>query len=64
MKCFAPGLRVHPTVLEIRWQIYAEAKKWPACLDIATAITKLQPSSPAGWIHLCYTLHELHRRED
>ena len=43
-----PEHRVHPAVLEIRWQIYAQAKKWPACLDIAAAITKLAPKSPAG----------------
>lgn len=26
-------LRVHPDVLAVRWQIYACAKKWDACLD-------------------------------
>ena len=59
-----PGLRAHPAVLDLRWQIYARAKKWSACLDIATAITKLVPKSPAGWIHLSYTLHELHRTQE
>jgi hypothetical protein len=23
-----PELRVHPAVLEVRWQIYAKAKRW------------------------------------
>ena len=59
-----PDRRPHPAVLEIRWQIYAHAKKWQACLDIATAITKLAPKSPAGWIHLSYTLHELRRTQE
>lgn len=30
----APSLRSHPDVLELRWQIYAKAEKWDACLDI------------------------------
>jgi hypothetical protein len=45
-----PSLRAHPAVLDLRWKIYAEAKKWPACLDIATAITKLAPDAPTGRI--------------
>ena len=59
-----PGLRAHPAVLDLRWQIYAQAKNWPACLEIATAITKLAPKSPAGWVHLSFTLHELHRTQE
>lgn len=60
----APPLRAHPAVLELRWQIYATAKQWPACLDIAIAITTLAPESPAGWIHRSYTLHELRRTQE
>jgi tetratricopeptide (TPR) repeat protein len=54
----SPQLRVHPDVLEIRWQIYAKEKKWDACVDIAQAITKLDPSRLFGWIHLSFALHE------
>jgi hypothetical protein len=46
-----PQLRAHPDVLELRWQIYAAAKKWEPCVDIAAAITKLAPDRPSGWIH-------------
>lgn len=55
----APRLRDHPAVLDLRWQIYAQADKWAACLDIAAAIIKLAPNSPDGWIRLPYTLHVL-----
>jgi tetratricopeptide (TPR) repeat protein len=55
----SPQLRVHPDVLEIRWQIYAKEKKWEACVNIARAIAKFAPSHPNGWIHLAYSLHEL-----
>jgi hypothetical protein len=51
-----PQLRVHPDVLEMRWQIFAEAKKWEACVDIARAMTKLAPSLPQSWLHLGYSL--------
>ena len=54
-------LRAHPDVLELRWQIYAKAKKWDACLDIAKAITELAPDRSYGWIHLSYALLELKR---
>ncbi len=57
-------LRSHPDVLELRWQIYARAKKWEACVDIASAITKLAPDRPVGWIHRSYALHELKRTQE
>lgn len=56
-----PELRVHPAVLEIRWQIYAAAKKWEAALDIAAALIQLDPDEPLGWVHRSYALHELKR---
>ena len=60
----SPQLRVHPDVLELRWQIYAKEKKWEACVNIARAIAKLAPSHPHGWIHLAYSLHELKRTKE
>jgi tetratricopeptide (TPR) repeat protein len=52
----APTLRVHPDVLELRWQIYAKDGKWETCVDIARALTKLAPALPHGWLHLAYSL--------
>ena len=60
----SPQLRVHPDVLELRWQIYAKEKKWEACVNIARAIAKLAPSHPNGWFHLAYSLHELKRTKE
>jgi predicted Zn-dependent protease len=60
----SPTLRVHPDVLELRWQIYAKEKKWEACVNIARAIAKLAPSYPNGWIHWAYSLHELKRTQE
>lgn len=59
LECIAPQLRVHPDVLEIRWQIYAHAEKWDACVDIAGAIIKLDPNRPDAWVHRSFALHAL-----
>jgi tetratricopeptide (TPR) repeat protein len=56
--------RAHPAVLEVRWQIYAQAEKWKGALDIASALIQLVPEHPLGWIHQSYSLHELKRTEE
>jgi Flp pilus assembly protein TadD len=55
------SLRAHPDVLNVRWGIYAAAKKWEAALDIAAALVQLDPEDPLGWVHRSYALHELKR---
>jgi hypothetical protein len=59
-----PQLRGHPDVMEVRWHIYARAKKWEPCLDIADAIIKLVPESSFGWTHRSFALHELKRTQE
>jgi tetratricopeptide (TPR) repeat protein len=59
-----PALRSHPNVLELRWQIYAKAKKWEACVDIGEALVRTAPDLPEGWIHRSYALHELKRTQE
>jgi tetratricopeptide (TPR) repeat protein len=56
--------RVHPTVLEVRWQIYAKAKKWKGALDIASVLIQLVPEHPLGWVHRSFSLHEMKRTEE
>jgi tetratricopeptide (TPR) repeat protein len=51
-----PLLRIHPEVLELRWQIYAKESRWEACVQIARALTNLAPNQPDGWLHLSYSL--------
>ena len=60
----APENRVHPDVLEIRWQIYAKEKRWQACVDIGNAIMTADPYRSSGWIHHSFALHELNRTEE
>jgi tetratricopeptide (TPR) repeat protein len=56
-----PQLRVHPDVLEVRYEVYSRACKWAACVDIADAIVKMTPDCRFGWIHRSYALHVLRR---
>ena len=46
----APLLRVHPDVLEIRFEIYAKEKRWEAGVDIALATMKADPDRVHGWL--------------
>ena len=52
-------LHLHPDVLEVRWQIYAHAKEWAECVDVAEASIKLAPERFDGWIHRSFALHEM-----
>jgi len=60
----APELRSHPDVLEARWEIYARAKKWEMCLDIAERIVQVCPGRAGGWIHRSFALHELGQTQE
>ena len=56
-----PQLRAHPDVLKVRWEVYAAVEKWEAALDIAAALTQLNPEDPLGWFHRSFALHQLKR---
>jgi predicted Zn-dependent protease len=47
----------HPDVLNLRWQINQQAKKWDACLVLARANTESSPNDPRGWIALAQTFY-------
>jgi tetratricopeptide (TPR) repeat protein len=57
------SLRAHPKVLEVRCQIYANLEKWAGALDIASAIVKLVPDWPNGWVYRASSLTELNRHQ-
>lgn len=60
----AAASRAHPDVLQLRWRICAAAKKWDACLDIATALTTMTPERRFGWIHRAHALDKLGRTQE
>ena len=59
-----PRLRAHPEVLEIRYAIFQHAKKWDACVDIASDMVTALPGNPHGWILRSFALHELKRTRE
>lgn len=46
----------HPGVLEVRWTIYADEKRWSDALEIARAELAAQPDDSSGWLHHAYAL--------
>ncbi len=60
----SPDLRAHPDVMQLQWQLFAQRKQWQACLDTASAIVKIAPMRPFGWIHRSFSLHELKRTQE
>lgn len=64
LKKIEPKLHTHPEVLELRYAIFRDAKKWDACVDIAAAILTALPGNPHGWILRSFALHELRRTRE
>jgi tetratricopeptide (TPR) repeat protein len=60
----SPENLAHPDVMEVLWHIYAKAGNWQICLDIASAILKLDPRRPFGWTHRSFALYELKRTQE
>ena len=57
-------VRAFPSVLKIRWQIYAGIKNWEGAFEIATAIRRARPRDSFGWIHAAFALHALNRTQE
>ena len=57
----AAPLRSHPFVLEVRWAVCSQAKKWEDCVEVGHAIVRLVPDHEFGWIRRSFALHELGR---
>ena len=49
----------HPDVLEVRWWICAEEKRWEEGLEIAQALMKAAPKRASGWLHQAYALRRI-----
>jgi len=50
------GQQEHPDVLELRWSISAEEKRWDEALQIAQAQVRRAPMRSSGWLHQAYAL--------
>lgn len=60
----SPTALEHPRVLEARWQVYANLDRWDEAHAISTAITRLAPQEPEGWVYLASSLAELDRKQE
>ncbi len=60
----APRLRIHPDVLELRWEVSAAAKKWVRCIDLANALIRAVPERSSGYLKLSHALHAMGETED
>jgi tetratricopeptide (TPR) repeat protein len=60
----SPELRSHPLVLEVRYKIFAEMKRWDRAIEIAQIMAKSLPDIPWGPFHLAFALHELKRTSE
>lgn len=60
----APQLRAHPAVLNQRWQIYAEAKRWDAALELANTLVQLLPDDVHNWLQRSLCLQALKRTRE
>ena len=51
----------HPDVLEVRWMILAQARRWDRALAVARALLKGAPDRCSGWLHQAYSLRRVSR---
>jgi tetratricopeptide (TPR) repeat protein len=52
----AEPLRRHPEVLQARYLVESEAKRWDACVEIGRELVELLPDDSFGWINRAYAL--------
>jgi len=54
-----PAYQMHPDVLEVRWQICAEEKRWDEALIAAKSLVAAAPERSSGWLHQAYALRRV-----
>jgi len=55
----SPAQQEHPDVLEVRWSISAEQRRWEEGLQIAQALLRRAPKRSSGWLHRAYALRRV-----
>jgi predicted Zn-dependent protease len=49
----------HPDVLELRWSISAQEKRWDEALQVAQTLLRRAPMRSSGWLHQAYALRRV-----
>lgn len=52
----SPQHRSHPAVLEMRFSVLAELKRWDDALGTADELVRILPNQAGGWLHRAYAL--------
>jgi hypothetical protein len=55
----SPAQQEHPDVLELRWSVLAEEKRWEEGLQVAQTLLRRAPRRPSGWLHQAYALRRV-----
>ncbi len=53
------GQQEHADVLEVRWAVAAEEKRWEEALQVAQALVRQAPERSSGWLHQAYALRRV-----
>ena len=59
-----PPQRSHPDVLRLNVEIQSAGRKWECAAEAASALCRLVPGEPFGYIRLAFALHELKRTRE
>jgi tetratricopeptide (TPR) repeat protein len=59
-----PELRIHPSVLRVRWAVYDAGHQWELAMEVASALVLLTPQDPAVWLLRSFALHQMKRTRE
>src|SRR5438105_4093515 len=54
-----PQHKEHPDVLEVRWLLCAQERRWEEALEIAGALVQSAPERSSGWLHQAYAMRRV-----
>jgi len=52
----SPPAQSHPQVLEVKYCVYATAKKWDGCVEVGRLLVDLEPNQSFGWVNRSYAI--------
>lgn len=64
LECIAPHMHAHPAVLERRFLVYTEGKRWEPALEAATELLRHRSNALPAWLSRSFLLNELGRTKE
>jgi tetratricopeptide (TPR) repeat protein len=56
LQCITPEARLHPEVLQLRWEMHTAQKRWDAAVEVARELLRIAPECETNWLHHAYAL--------